>query len=146
MLLLCCLPPGLEISTRLLSQLRELPGHPVLETVPGVAQLVERLHEPRHQGLLCLALLPAQQDLRDLLAAQSLLQDMPLVLALPDGAPETLLSAHCLRARYVTSVQRPDAHLLMAQVVARMLGKYRQAWEAPEGVAPAQDHLVEGRD
>jgi hypothetical protein len=137
MLLLCCLPEETKTSALLLTELQHLPGHPALETVPRMAQLAERLQQPRPQALLCLALLPATQDLHDLLAMQHLLQDLPLVLALPDDAPQTLVLAHRLRARYLTFVQRPDAHQLIAQVVARMLAKYRQPWESAGGSAAA---------
>ncbi|MFH1034406.1 MAG: hypothetical protein V1806_07855 [Pseudomonadota bacterium] len=136
MLLLCCLPEEIETSARLLEELKRLPGPPALERVLRTAQLAQRLQQPRPQGLLCLALLPARQDLHDLLAMQHLLQDIPLVLALPDDAPQTLALAHRLRARYLTYMQRPDAHQLMAQVVARVLDKYSRPWEPPAGSGP----------
>ncbi len=143
MLLLCYLPQEMPASARLRRQLQGLPGLEGLETVPDITQLAHRLQQPRPQALLCLALLPTQQALKDLLALQELLRDIPLVLALPDEAPQSLLWAHRLRPRYLTFAHGPEANLRITQVVARMLGKYARPWDPPAD-SPAKPALPGG--
>lgn len=132
MLLLCCLPGDGEINSRLLAVVNNLPGHPQVEVLASADDLAPRLQRPRSQCLLCLALAPTPPDLARLLEAAPLLQGIPLVLVLPDEQPATLAQALRLRARYVTSLQHPEAPQMVAAVVGRMIEKYDRSWETQE--------------
>lgn len=132
MLLLCCLPGETEMASRLLGAVSDLPCQPHMEVLRGAAELGRRLQQPRGRGLLCLALAPSHQDLDQLLTVAPLLEDIPLVLIVPDEEPATLAQGHRLRARYLTSMQRPEAPRMVAAVVGRMMEKYDRAWEAQE--------------
>ncbi|MBI5522016.1 MAG: hypothetical protein HY910_05250 [Desulfarculus sp.] len=132
MLLLCCLPGEAEINSRLLAVVNNLPCHPQVEVLKNAADLGPRLQQPRPQCLLCLALAPSGEDLARLLDVAPLLQGIPLVLVLPDEQPATLAQAHRLRARYLTSLQRPEAPQMIAAVVGRMIEKYDRSWETQQ--------------
>jgi len=119
----------MEANAHLLAAVAALPGPPQVEVVRSLADLGPRLQQPRHQGLLCLAVLPSPAHLAQLMSLEPLLRDIPLVVLLPDEDPATLAQAHRLRARYLTSLQRPEAPQMAAAVAARMMEKYDRPWE-----------------
>lgn len=61
-------------------------------------------HVPRER---CLAVLLAarSEELDQMVALSGWLQDLPIILMIPDSGPETIAKAHRLRPRYLTGPQ-----------------------------------------
>ena len=96
---------------------RGVPGEIVEDhrSIAGVAQRFRRPMEPPEVGVF---LTNNHGELRDILSLQPLLQDIPIVLVVPDREMKTIALAHRLRPRYFTDLQGDFGQLV--EVVKRM--------------------------
>jgi len=75
-----------------------------MEIYRGTNELSHRLIEPLESINIAVLLITSQQDLKSILSIQSLLQDVPKILIVPDRKAETIALAHQFRPRFLSDI------------------------------------------
>lgn len=72
------------------------------ETYRTIDSLARRLRRPRYDLAVVVLLAAGKQDLLDLLSIRDLLEDLRIVLLLPNRQKDTIAKGHTLRPRFLT--------------------------------------------
>jgi hypothetical protein len=88
----------------------------IYRTIDGLS---DRLRRPRYDLAVVVLLAASKQDLLDLLSIRDLLDDLRLILLLPNREKDTIAKGHTLRPRFLTYA---DGNFLdVAAVLSKML-------------------------
>jgi len=79
-----------------------------------------RLRQPARRPAIAVLFAATRKDLLDLLSLGDLLDDVRVILVLPDGQDDTIAKAHTLRPRFLTYSDSDFADV--AAVLNKMLG------------------------
>ena len=125
--LLLYTPLAHKASYRLEDAVAAVVSEQTTEVVHTREGLTQRLRRP-HNGLEVAVLLASgREELRELQALDPMLENLRIILILPDIAPLTIALAHSLRARYVADIHGDF------QDVAAVLQKILAASRNPGG-------------
>ena len=84
-----------------------------------IESLSYRLQQPKYDLAVAVLLASSREDLVDLLSIRNLLDDLRVILLLPNREKETINKGHTLRPRFLTYA---DSNLLnVAAVLSKML-------------------------
>lgn len=87
------------------------------------AELSQRLHQPRYNLDVCILCAPNRKAFSDILSLRELLEDLLIILLLPDSKKDTITKGHTLRPRFLSYVDgNPD---IITAVLKKMLTNYR---------------------
>ena len=75
-----------------------------MEIYRRINKLSGRLTEPIANISIAILLMTSQEDLKSILSIQSLFQDIPKILIVPDRKAETIALAHQLRPRFLSDI------------------------------------------
>lgn len=90
-----------------------------IEIYQTINSLSRRLRQPRYDLAVAVLLASSKQDLLELLSIRHLLDDLRVILLLPDREKDTIAKGHTLRPRFLTYA---DSDLLdVAVVLSKML-------------------------
>ena len=107
----------------------------ILETCRTIETLSQALRQPQYDLAAAVLLAEDTADLSDLLSIADLLDEVRIILVLPDRKKETIAKGHTLKPRFLTYA---DSTLLdLAAVLNRMLSRAkhpdRETTKAQEG-------------
>ena len=113
-----------ESSASLLQIVKNAVPDQAVETYSSVDDLSERLHESLLDVSVAVLCAANRSELIKIIDLGSLLDELRLVLVLPDGEPDMIGKAHLLRPRFIASSQSDFSHL--GQVLKRMMDIYEK--------------------
>ena len=88
----------------------------IYRTIDGLSH---RLRQPRYDLAVVVLLAASKQDLLDLLSIRDLLDDLRVILLLPNREKDTITKGHTLRPRFLTYA---DSNFLdVAAVLSKMV-------------------------
>lgn len=90
----------------LLDKLRSLDCGKDMEVCRSLACLSQRLKEPTFERELAVIVAATREELDGLLAIRDLLQDIRIILVLPDHESDTVSQGHKLSPRFVSYIDR----------------------------------------
>ena len=91
-----------------------------LEIYRTIDTLCERLREPQTNDIILVLFTTSKSSLLEIISITKLLQDVKIVLVLPDRKDETIAKGHMLRPRFVTYADTDFKELY--SVINRMAG------------------------
>jgi len=118
---LICFSPSIDEGNRLLNNLIDhFTAVRCLEIYRTIDALSKRLREPKKNGSILVLFATSKRLLLEIIAITTLLQDIKIVLVLPDRKDDTIAKGHMLRPRFVTYADTDCTELY--SVVHRMAG------------------------
>lgn len=102
-------PEETELSRSLLELVKASFPQVHLHTHHSPGELATALRLPMGRRTMALLLVHDRQTMEQVLAARAALNDMDILLVLPDGSPETLARGHLLRPRFLTTLDEEPA-------------------------------------
>jgi hypothetical protein len=90
-----------------------------VETYGTISDLSSRLHMPQRECNIAVLLAADKKDLERILAIRSLLDNIRIILVLPDREPDSIKTGHSLHPRYLSFKDSPIDDV--KSVLARML-------------------------
>lgn len=101
-----------EAGERLLNIIqRELNGQRI-EVNRTVECFLDRFHHPILESVIAIIMIDDRKMLEELILAQSLMDDVPILLVLPDGKVDTFSNGLKLYPRFVTDVESDFSDLV----------------------------------
>lgn len=97
----------------------------------SINDLSRCLHQQIAHFRIAVLYLETRRDLLDVLSLSDCLEDMKLILVLPDADPLTVTQAHALRPRFIT--YNDDSFDDLGIVLAKMTQLYRDPEDDSEG-------------
>jgi len=94
----------------------------VVESCLDIGSLERCLRKPRDAKTLAVLLTTSKEELQEVLALRSLLNDIPLILILPDRDKDTVAQGHILAPRFLTDLQNSFQEIY--EVLSKMLEIY----------------------
>lgn len=102
-------------------RLHEIAPRGGLETFQRLGSFANRLISTSSSASVAILLAASREDLLGLHTIRHLLEDMRVLLVVPDGDPQTVRLAHDLAPRFLSYLDDDPSHLLA--VLERMLGR-----------------------
>ncbi len=110
-----------QTGKRLKKCIHHLVPHKALETCGTIVNLIERLRQPVGDLALSVLLIRGQMELKRIIAFGDLLDDIKIIIILPDRRPETISEAHRLYPRFISYADGDFRDIV--EVAEHMLGR-----------------------
>ena len=73
-----------------------------IESYRNISDLASRLSVIRHESIILLLMPTENQELRDIQAIRHLLDNLRIILLLPDSSADTIMAGHSLHPRFIS--------------------------------------------
>lgn len=98
-----------------------------VERYKSIQELSERLHQPIFDIKVTVILAADQKELQAITSLSDFLNDMKIILVLPDREPTTIAKGHLLRPRFIAWLDDDFTHVEI--FLKRMLSLYGDSFE-----------------